>query len=390
MQVQFIRNSSREGPTMLYLSLVVSAVFLAIVNGIAFSNREKGVGRASLWSLAGIVALPICANLLLPLIALLTAVVGGVCWAVKARPRWFLASSLGATVAAYAILALPDLWAWDRLKKDYPLESLAQRLAYEDRPRTAPAPADDASDSPAAARLAHLEERVKKEESQFSSSIRTQSLERLHAGVVQQFIDSPGFGEGRMMALRPAPFRLEHKRPEESPIPQPTPAYSPADLAPAPLLPTSEFDFLTAHEDNTIDFLNPGGFGYIQDREHVAGFRPHQFRNPPQAPQRWRVGRLELVGLLKYAEPAVYLSANFPRMDELSEAPTRPLDAFEKEALARLRRGEDPIVQESSQKMRMLGSIRAVPQCLRCHRVQGGELLGAFSYQLSPEEHPSK
>jgi hypothetical protein len=369
---------------MLFVSLAFSAVFLVIVNGIALLHRKQGVGRASLLSLAGIFALFFCTmTQLLPLNAVLVAVVGAVCWAVNARPRWFLASSLGATVAAYAIVALPDLWAWDRLKKDYPLESLAQRLAYEDRPKMAPAPADDASGSPAAARLAHLEARVKKEEEQFSSFVRTQSLERLHAGVVQQFIDSPGFGVGRMIH-RPAPFRLERERQEESPIPQPIPAYPPADLAPAPLRLASELDLLTAHEDNTVDFLNPVGFGYVQDREHVAGFRPHQFRNQPQAPQRWRVGRLELVGLRKYAEPVVYQSANFPRMDELSQAPTRPLDAFEKEALARLRRGEDLMVQEASQQMRILGSIRAVPQCRSCHRVQGGELLGAFSYQLSP------
>ena len=37
---------------------------------------------------------------------------------------------------------------------------------------------------------------------------------------------------------------------------------------------------------------------------------------------------------------------------------------------AGLRRGEDLMVQESPGQMRMLGSIRAVPQCLRCHGVE--------------------
>jgi hypothetical protein len=77
---------------------------------------------------------------------------------------------------------------------------------------------------------------------------------------------------------------------------------------------------------------------------------------------------------------------NFPRMDELSQAATRPLDGFEKEALARLQRGEDLLVQEAPMQMRMLGSLRAARQCLRCHQVQRGELLGAFSYQMSPQE----
>ncbi len=243
----------------------------------------------------------------------------------------------------------------------------------------------------AADHQASLEERFRKEEAKFPSFIRTRSLECLHAGVVQQFIESPGFGVGRMMIHRPAPFRLERERQEAPPaIPQPSPPYSPADLAPAPLQVASEPDLLAAHDDNTLDFLNPVDFGYIRDRDHVAGFRPHQFHDNPKAPECWRVNRLELVGILKHDEPVVYLSANFPRMDELREAPARPLDGFERESLAKLRRGEDLIVQETPQQMRMLGSIRALHQCLDCHGVQRGELLGAFSYQLSPEALPSK
>src|SRR5262249_61836230 len=102
-------------------------------------------------------------------------------------------------------------------------------------------------------------------------------------------------------------------------------------------------------------------------------------------PTRWAVERLELVGLLKYEEPVVYLSDYLPRMDELRDAPTRPLDAFEQEALAALRGGQDLMVQDGPDRMRMLGSLRAAKQCLRCHRVEHGELLGAFSYRLVPE-----
>ncbi len=118
----------------------------------------------------------------------------------------------------------------------------------------------------------------------------------------------------------------------------------------------------------------------------MIGYRPHRFRGDPWHQGRWRITRLDLVGLLKYEEPVVYLSANFPRMDELSGAPTRPLDAFEAEALTKLRGGEDLIVQEAPRQMRMLGSLRAARQCLDCHQVQRGELLGAFSYQLSADD----
>ena len=140
-----------------------------------------------------------------------------------------------------------------------------------------------------------------------------------------------------------------------------------------------------AHERNFLSFLDPFNFGYVRDRDHVVGFRPHQFRKEADAPQRWKVERLELVGLLKYDDPVVYLSENLPAMDELRDAPTRPLDTFESEALAKLRRGEDLMVQDHPDHMRVLGSIHAVKQCVRCHHAERGDLLGAFSYRLARE-----
>ena len=88
---------------------------------------------------------------------------------------------------------------------------------------------------------------------------------------------------------------------------------------------------------------------------------------------------------MKYDEPVVYLSDYLPKMDELRDAPTRPLDSFEQQALAALRGGEDLMVQDGPDRMRMLGSLRAAKQCRRCHGVERGELLGAFSYRLVRE-----
>jgi hypothetical protein len=82
---------------------------------------------------------------------------------------------------------------------------------------------------------------------------------------------------------------------------------------------------------------------------------------------------------------------HLPRMDRLSsdDAPTRPLDAFETDALAKLWKDEDVVVKNDGDDYRMLGSLRAAKQCLDCHSVQRGELLGAFSYSLR-HESPSK
>jgi hypothetical protein len=142
------------------------------------------------------------------------------------------------------------------------------------------------------------------------------------------------------------------------------------------------------HEVGLVDFLNPGGFGYVKDRDHVAGFQEHQFRDMPELDpetpqtQRWRIIKLELVSLLKYPRPVVYLSQHLPRMQELRQAKTRPLNRFEKAGLRGLREGEDLKVRSTPDHIRILGSIRAGRQCLDCHQVERGDLLGAFSYQL--------
>jgi len=143
------------------------------------------------------------------------------------------------------------------------------------------------------------------------------------------------------------------------------------------------------HAEGVGDFVNPEGFGYGRDREHVRGYQSHQFRSMPEPDrsemgqtQRWSIQSLELVSLLKHPEPVAYLSQHLPRMDELREAPTRPLKGFETKALAALKTGEDLQVESDADEIRMLGSIRAVEVCTSCHAVKRGELLGAFSYTL--------
>jgi hypothetical protein len=367
---------------MLFFFVGISAVLLVVVNALALFGGKSGMRTAIV--LCGVaLGVGLClVNRLIPLHALFLAIALAVCAATGARPRWVLASSLGATVVAYAVFGAtvwPQVREWERLKPAYPMESLAARLAYEDRPRGAD------SGRPDPKRLSGFEGQITEK----TSGLRVENLERLHAGVVEQFVNSPGFGVGRQI-IRPSASDLEkidlvdslREGPPE-PVPQWSRSYFSPDPIPAPALPAP--DLIGPHDDNAVAFLNPFGFGYVRDREHVAGFRPHQFRREPAAPKRWQVERLELVGLLKYDEPVAYLSENLPKMDELRDVETRPLDAFEQEALAALRRGEDLMVQEAPDRMRMLGSLRAVRQCVRCHHAERGELLGAFSYKLSRE-----
>jgi hypothetical protein len=156
------------------------------------------------------------------------------------------------------------------------------------------------------------------------------------------------------------------------------------------------------HSDSRDVFADPWAFGHVKDREHVAGFVAHAFARAPRFPderkharassatdsqttlprESWKIARLELVSLLKFESPAVYLSKYLPAMGQLDDAETRPLTAFEQHALEKLRAGETLVTSTDSDRIQMLGAVRASRQCLDCHRGSRGTLLGAFSYRL--------
>jgi hypothetical protein len=351
---------------------------LAIVNAAAFWRGRRGAIPALVFGGVSCAYLFCVGIPVVMLNAILLGIVVAAWWVFGKRPRWFLASSLGATLVAYGIvgwfIGVAEVREWEQLKAAYPMESLAGRLAYEHRRRQ---DADPAAHDPD--RLA-LVDAAFKEKSGWWPRRRVSALERLHAGAVEQFVNSPGFGVARMR-LQPSPSTLRATDEPGEALPQRSRPYVPPEPGPVDVM-AAEPDFTKAHIDNMLTFLDPQSFGYVCDRDHVAGFQPHQFRREPDAPQRWQIERLELVSLLKHDQPVVYLSENLPRMDELRKAATRPLDAFEQQALAALRRGEDLTAQDGSERMRMFGSLRAAQQCVRCHDVERGDLLGAFSYQL--------
>jgi hypothetical protein len=142
------------------------------------------------------------------------------------------------------------------------------------------------------------------------------------------------------------------------------------------------------HKFSRFDFLAAETLGAIQGFRQAVGFIEHGLRFHPSAglkdPESWAIERLELVSLLRFDEPRVYVLDHLPRMDQLSDddIPTRPLDDFEKDGLEKLGSAEDVIIREQGDAVRMFGSLRAASQCLDCHSVQRGELLGAFSYVL--------
>ena len=125
---------------------------------------------------------------------------------------------------------------------------------------------------------------------------------------------------------------------------------------------------------SVVNFANPEGFGYFQDRRHVGGFESHRFSEVPGPAESWKVERLELVSLLLHDVPVVYVSDKLPAMYGARKQPTRHLDA--------LREGRELYVEQAETEIRMLGAVRASKPCLACHEANEADLLGAFSYRL--------
>jgi hypothetical protein len=299
----------------------------------------------------------------------------------------------------------PARWDAEQLRKRFAFQSVAGRLKYETertadrkhRGRAAPLTKETAK------RLEVLEQTLAARE---KGDVRLRSLRLLHSDRVQEFIRREGNGVSRM--VQPSPAYLE--LPAARPIGFAGVGYSSAEEESAAGVvlagegaaqargnwPWPSADMLTVfHHNARLDFVNPSSFGVVKDRDHVAGFRPHQFwylpeltdlrpvpRQAARPKERWVIGRLELVSLLKHDTPAVYVSDHLPRMQELKDNKTRPLDDFEQVGLKVLRSGEDLHAVAGTNRIRMVGALRAAKQCLDCHHGRRGDLLGAFSYDL--------
>lgn len=262
-----------------------------------------------------------------------------------------------------------------RLREQHPVVSLEERIPI----RHAAAPTQALT-----ADVQHGLTRFESDIQEKSNAMRQYGLRSLHESTVDQFISSPGFGVARGREIfRPSENNLKPRWQAQKILPQPhrreLSAGEAEDPRAEPL--ASEPALENLHRDNVVEFVNPEGFGYVREKQ-VAGFVSHQFRSPPAAAENWSIATVDLVGLLLSESPRVYESKNLPRMDELKNAPTRPLDRFERDSLEKLKSGEDLIVASTASGVRMLGAIRSAKQCLQCHQGNRGDLLGAFTYRL--------
>lgn len=307
------------------------------------------------------------------------------------RPRNYLGFGLAVILVMFGVVGTRGVIEAEQLRRENPFESLEVRLDYEVRSVAATSGRDPRLTDRSEAQLAERERELTQQMTGFRPYPRRRwALQKIHASHVEQFIGSEGFGVGR--TLRPSIHRVALD--DAGPVQQPA-----GDDAGESRFTADqsqnwgkrqdlEFSLSAAlgrmHVESSSLFSNPTGYGYVRDRDHVAGFVAHSLGKPPSLsrPRLWELRRVELVSLLKHDQPGVYLSRHLPRMEDLKSAQVRPLDGFEDSALRRLHDGEDLVVGHRTSQLKMLGSLRAARQCLECHRVPRGTLLGAFSYEM--------
>lgn len=169
-------------------------------------------------------------------------------------------------------------------------------------------------------------------------NIATGNLATLHHVAVSQFVASEGFG-----SIRVPRMEIRH------------------DSIPKPSL-----------------WSNPEGY-HFSDFDGWAG-----------AEAGWTMNQLQLAGFLKDPAGVVYRipMAAPAGMADLPKFPTRPLNGFEREAVARLKDGRMYAAFVEPGRFQMMGAIRLAAECSRCHREPVGTMAGAFTYEFSRRPEP--
>lgn len=370
---------------MLYISLIVSSIVLLLTNVFAWKSTRPLPKILKTSIAVGLGSLGPCMILLPPvLVQSLSLVVIVLVWNFcHWHRRTFTLLSSGTTLMVYAVLGFLAFQDMRHLQQEFGYVSLQDHLPSPTHPRST------------AILTVATTKRLDKLEALVEDSVsvngwrnrpRKNALRALHENAVQVFVDQPQFGVARMIGTRQWLSMSNLRR--EPPLPQPA-----GTSFPLPYIPdfgrdrqdivTDRDELSSMHIIGAADFANPIDFGLIDENRHrVVGFQEHHVRSIPELPESWKLQRLDLIGLILHTKPVAYVSENLPRMDELRSASTRSLDEFETVGLSALHRGDDLFVRQNGRICRAIGALRAVRQCLVCHDVERGDLLGAFSYTL--------
>lgn len=401
--------------TNVSIFVMAGSIFTTVVFLLAFYHAYSLERRKLISGFLGLAALFACfmslANLLLGFLLYLA----DSALPMRTKPATRLRVGLAITLAVYLLALIPGAREFVKrvlARERYPVESLASRLEYEQAVLRDSTTAFAAANSADRSASGEVKKRLDPA-SPFQpwSSWRGRQLELLHRREVDAFVFATGFGIGRIFWVPP---HIDEESLEYKEYPEPltdqrgeqlsylvidgqtvrSTAPVVEDHATAGSAPKQEW-LLGLHDEGAARFVSPESLGYVVSKQQAAGFVSHRFTTGqlPQlkadSPAGWTLARLELVSLLKHKEPRVYISEELPRMDKLKSVPTRELTEFEWLALSQLWHEKDIVVAEEGNEVLMLGALRARTECLDCHSVERGQLLGAFSYKIHPAARPA-
>jgi hypothetical protein len=142
------------------------------------------------------------------------------------------------------------------------------------------------------------------------------------------------------------------------------------------------------HKGHVEEFISHPGFGYRRVMTPYEG--PSRFTHEGSTNQ---LKRVDLIGIAEHSSPVAFISryrvptkADFTNALFRPKVDVRPLTAFETNAVAQLNAGNDIVVDFNQRAI--VGAIRARTECIKCHEVKRGALLGALSYMIAPEVTP--
>lgn len=287
-------------------------------------------------------------------------------------------------------------------RKRFAPQDLSGRMVYEKLPISTHSA--QLTDTSRVAKDWDQFESVYEDELQTGLLDRNWHLKLLHRKSVESFIKSPGFGVGRMYLPR---FDQKDLASTQKNVP----VESMSDVVivnryagdvdfdrvngwsrPESTL-GFKMDQRGFHFQRTYDFLWPTALGVPTDDGNWIGNEPHAIRWPAEfideTPETsLSLTQLQLVSLLRFDEPRVYLLDHMPRMDELARADvkTRELNDFESAALTQLQTGTAFVSESAENVVRAMGSVVTLESCQRCHSTKKFEMLGAFSYEFERVE----
>ncbi len=295
---------------MLIANLVLAAIVLAVTNRSVYASNR--IGLVPVLICIGCCCMPILVTFVPLATWELTAVLGiaAIVLTVTKRMKLFHVVSI---MCAVVVFGGNCFYAWhvvSELKRDYPFESIAERLPVR------PASISNISDE--------LSKRLDESELFMQPGLRASALRSLHESTLRAFAEQPNFGAARMSGI-PTRTWIEHLQRGASTIRQPGLRDLSAQLwqeigQQVSMDAELRSDFSQLNDYGIRSFVNSEGSGYVHDRQHVAGFTPHGFRDLPTSPSQWSLQTLDLVGLVVHSKPVVYVSENLPRMDELRQA----------------------------------------------------------------------